>query len=173
MIKQKAFRFTLIEAIIIIVILAVLSALILPFIANKREQAKRKECENNLKKIGFAMVFYGGCNGTERYPFFDGRTGLQLLAETGFMENTQVYVCPSTDDFVADKSKIPTNSSYCYKGDIEETSPSPVLGKATTADRANNHNKYGNILFQNNQVKGYSGANWSSNFGGSVLVDFK
>ena len=166
--KTKAFQFTLIEVIIIIVIVALLSALILPFIAKKRQESIKLKCKNNLTQIGLSMCAYYGVYSNR--PNISGRKGLQLLASEGFLENTQCYVCPNTNDIVKTKNDIATNSSYAYVGGKDEDHK---LGTALASDRAYNHNKFGNILFIDAHVKGFSGANWSSNRGKSILGDFK
>ena len=171
MIKQKTFRFTLIEALIIVAIIVVLAALILPYMAKKREEAIRVKCSNNLKQIALSLNAYWNCAGGG-LPKDNGRLGLQTLADSGFLDNTQCYTCPNTKDIVYTKSDVSVNASYAYASGLSEIEPPPV-GRAMASDRAYNHNNFGNILFFDNHVKGYSGANWSSNFGGSVLGDFK
>ena len=165
---RKAREFTLIELLVVIAIIGILAAMLLPALSMARESARKISCTNNLKQIGLSMRMYSSVY-EEAFPNANGRTGLQKLAETGFLENTQVYLCPSTTDSIGNSVQIIGNSSYCYGGGMSEASS---VDSAIAGDRSNNHDKFGNLLFVDGHVKGYAGATWSSNRGQTVLTDF-
>ena len=55
---MKNNRFTLVELLVAIVIIAILAALLLPAINNARARAKSSACINNLKQNGMAFAIY-------------------------------------------------------------------------------------------------------------------
>ena len=166
--NRKKREFTLIELLVVIAIIGILAAMLLPALSMARESARKISCTNNLKQIGLSFRMYSNVY-SEAYPSLNGRTGLQILATEGFLENTNVYCCPSTTDKVENTGDISANSSYCYAGGINEASS---VDSAIAGDRTNNHAKYGNLLFVDGHVKGYAGSNWSNSRGDSALGDF-
>lgn len=111
--------FTLVELLVVICVIAILSALLLPALGKARDMAKRADCANNLKQMGIATsgylndyndYFFQHCsaaNGNRR-PYWDGalcaylgREDYNMLTEDHPIIKT--FACPS------DKS-VPTSS---------------------------------------------------------------
>ena len=57
---ERMFRFTLLELLIVVAIIAVLIALLLPALEKSRSMARGSVCLSNLKQIGLAQASYSG-----------------------------------------------------------------------------------------------------------------
>lgn len=102
----RRIKFTLLELLIVIAIIAILASVLLPALQKTREMGKRIKCANNLKQIATAFNMYeGDYNGylpcrVYTYPGTYGGWCL-LLSEylQNRMENLSYYsknfVCPS------------------------------------------------------------------------------
>jgi len=110
--KRRASNgFTLIELLVVVAIIALLLSILMPALAETREQAKRVYCANNQRQIGLALRSYAEdhngflppCATYSQYmPYlvhtieWGGRIyNLGHLYENGYIENPKVFYCPS------------------------------------------------------------------------------
>lgn len=119
-------RFTLIEMLVVIAVIAILASLLLPALRNARESSKTISCVNNLKQIGAAATAYGSDYNSWLPPIWiytSGATsssypgamtitvagsngkGLGLLVYGQYISQT-VLTCPG------DRMPVPGYSSY-------------------------------------------------------------
>ena len=142
-----------------------LSALLLPNLTSERVGARKITCIQNLKQIGLAIRMYAQEN-KGQYPDKNNAEGLEMLRAGGYLENPQMYTCPTTnrnpDRYAKDGERLTEKSvDYFYIGGYNESTPPDI---AIAYDKpTNNHHGYGNILFADGHVQGYDGTKWMSN----------
>ncbi|MBR7138028.1 MAG: DUF1559 domain-containing protein [Lentisphaeria bacterium] len=77
---------------VLVLLIAVGSALLLPAISQARERARRINCAANLKMIGVALRQYSlDCN--DRYP---DKNVFQILKTNDYLSDDGAFICPSS-----------------------------------------------------------------------------
>lgn len=112
--KKKKIQFTLIELLIVIAIIAILSAILLPALHKARELASKVTCINNQKQLGLSFMNY--CDDNSGYP------PTIYLASTNQWNNkyylNQLYDCGYISTSEWKKSKMDMGGVFFGKNPI-------------------------------------------------------
>lgn len=130
--------FTLIELLVVIAIIGILAAILFPVFARARENARRANCQSNLKQIGLGFAQYtqdydellplvaDGSNGNGRLAVWNPYSGFSptnTRFDMGqstlmpYVKSTQIWVCPSDSTGRTNGDSYASNS--CAYGPLD------------------------------------------------------
>ena len=124
---KKETRFTLVELLVVIGIIAVLAAMLMPALGKAREKAKQAECINNQKNLSLAITMYSNDN-RSHFPYLtDGATGNGVYGGWIRYEN---FPCPTSGIF-----DIEGGTLFSYVGTVKVY--------RCPSEKTRNNNSYG------------------------------
>lgn len=117
--------FTLIELLVVIAIITLLAAILFPVFARARENARRANCQSNLKQIALGITQYTQ-DYDERFPAHtrDYTTWLDYEGWTRaikpYLKSEQIYQCPSqpNSDRASGTQDMWGYSDYFYNSNL-------------------------------------------------------
>jgi prepilin-type N-terminal cleavage/methylation domain-containing protein/prepilin-type processing-associated H-X9-DG protein len=86
--------FTLIELLVVIAIIAILAAILFPVFARARENARKSNCQSNLKQIATGARMYSQDYDEQILSCYIGGVWWNQLVDP-YTKNTGIYKCPS------------------------------------------------------------------------------
>jgi len=152
--------FTILELLIVITIIGVIIVSLMPLVAKTREQNRRFECANNLRRVGIAIYKYAARN--------DGEFPLNLSdLHPEYIDNLKIFSCPSDIDaseISLGGLDIDTTTSYTYASGWDIKDPLDTIlvsDKNYILDKDTNHRAVGgNTLYLNGDVRWVETRDW-------------
>jgi prepilin-type N-terminal cleavage/methylation domain-containing protein/prepilin-type processing-associated H-X9-DG protein len=98
--RRKQNGFTLIELLVVIAIIAILAAILFPVFARARENARKANCQSNLKQIATAAMMYRQDYDERWLPMSVTTNGFQNwwpVLISPYTKNEGIFFCPSAD----------------------------------------------------------------------------
>ena len=149
---MKKRRLTLSELVVIILTIFGAAGVILPALSRNREQAGRRNCAGNLRRIGLGQLIYSAGNRGCFPELNPPGNNFEPLNTAGILTDGEVYACPSA----AIRLTQGANSNYWYAGaGLKADDPAAALIRLAYDISGNHpHNRWMNCVFLDGHVEG-------------------
>lgn len=143
---NKELKFTLIELLIVIAIIAILAGLLMPALNRARERARGVVCLNNLKQIHLALSKYNSVSRDymmSTCKMGGDRTWYEYIIAAGYLKkkknddeksNLMNFKCPADKTAIA-KNNRDGHCSYAYNSWIGYMTPDGTVNNYTDSRR--------------------------------------
>jgi len=129
-------RFTLVELLVVITIIAVLASMLMPVLGSAREKVRTTDCLNNLRQLGTSVMGYVNDNEDYLPNHNDGNAGSNwtraiFLPADDYQNNWSIIECPKDKTFTRPPVAGSTFNydgnkhfwSYCYNMRMSDQFP--------------------------------------------------
>ena len=128
--------FTPTEVALSVITTALLVALFVPIQTRRYSRCGKSKCSNNLKGIAIAMILYS--NDHRYFPHVGSRAGenspedistvYRKLVRRKYMDNTEAYICPSSEDFfIQPSNEVVDNPGLWSWSDVNNAAEAPSV----------------------------------------------
>ena len=131
--------FTLVELLVVVAVIALITAILLPVFLRSREKARASACFANYHQIGMAVQMYASDFDGDTPP--DGGSCSGIIADSQpYVRNVNIFTCPDDFDRVREKRPRTYRMASLYQGkplncgwpDPYSTTTPPALTRPTT-----------------------------------------
>ena len=122
---MKRQAFTVVEAIVVVVILAILAAILFPVFARNREPDRKISCTSNLKQIALGFAQYVQ-DYNEKLPPARNATGGWADLIFPYIKSTYVFQCPS------DRNRAEKTTDYFFNARLSGVSSAKLAAPELT-----------------------------------------
>lgn len=148
------------ELLVVFAVIGIIIVSLMPMVHRTREQARRLECADNLRRIAVALYKCAVDN--------DGKFPVDLAAlYPKYIDNVKYFICPSDIDASEISPQgfdIDVNSSYIYASGWTMKDPLDTVllsDKNYIIDKDSNHNGAGgNVIYLSGEVRWVDTKDW-------------